>query len=63
MKLEEVVFILDMALHTKHTLTRAESLAIQKANALCAEQLRNWLRKKQLKRVMMRSGSEWLLKH
>ena len=35
-KSEEVVFILDMTQHAKHTLTRVERLAIQKANALCA---------------------------
>ena len=34
MRHEEIVFILEMALHTKCFLTRVEKLAIQKANVL-----------------------------
>ena len=46
MKCEEVVSILDMALHTKHTLTKAERLAIQKVNALCAQAAKKMAKEK-----------------
>ena len=46
MKSEEVVFILDMAPHAKHTLTRAERLAIQKANALHVQAAKKLVKEK-----------------
>ena len=46
MKHEEVVFVLDMAPHTKCTLTSIERLAIQKANALHAQAAKTMVKEK-----------------